>query len=52
MLYFRKEFKKVTKTKNIAIFIILKNENKNRKTVSTNLFAKRPLLMVIIGNQT
>jgi len=48
MLYFRKEFKEVTKKH--CHFYCFENESKNRKTVSTNLIAKRPLLMIIIEN--
>jgi hypothetical protein len=46
MLCFRKRVQESHKNKNIAIFIFLKNENKNRKTGITKLFAKRPLLMI------
>jgi hypothetical protein len=50
MLYFRKRVQESHKNKNIAIFIFLKNEKQNRKTGITKLFAKRPLLMIIIEN--
>jgi hypothetical protein len=43
-----KEIKKVTKTKTLPFLFFLKNENKNRKTGITKLFAKRPLLMITI----
>jgi hypothetical protein len=49
MLYFRKEFKEVTK-KHCHFYCFENESNKNRKTVNTNLIAKRPLLMIIIEN--